>query len=670
MYIEIILPLPYQDFLLNETFTYFVPPEMEAQILIGSLILVGFGKKNKHYRGVILRIIKQVPPLTISIEKIKPILSVESSQPIVWQSQLRFWQWVSNYYLCALGTVFKAALPSSFYVEKRQLEKYKIILKPFCKLNELQQKIFDQIVENFQKKNICLLRKNISFGEIEIYIHLIKKTLEQSRQILYLLPEIALTKQVTNHLKQFFGDKVIVYHSKINSNKRVEIWNNLLSNKRYQIIVGVHSSLFLPFKSLGLIIVDEEQDPSYKQQKTIPRYHARNAAIFLSTIHNSKVILGSAIPSIESFYNAQIGKYGYIESNEYLEKIKTPYIIPIDVKELKRKKKMKTIFSPLLIERIKQKLENGEQVLLLHNRRGFALHISCPICDWTPKCDFCDVSLVYYKKRNQLTCHYCGRNYLLPEKCSECGNLDLKQIGYGTEKVEEEIKVLFPNISIARMDCDTAKLKKSLKEIIFNFENGQTQILIGTQMIYRGLSINKVGLVGILNTDSLMNFPDFRAYERAYQLLVQTVGKMRGQQIQSEIILQTSNPNHPLIEMVLQQNYEGMYDMQIRERILFKYPPLVRLIYILLYHKREEILYKLSDKYVDLLKEKLGDRVVGHDKPIVERIKSFYIRKILLKIEINASSIALRKILEEIHARILRTSDFKYVIVHYDVDPL
>jgi primosomal protein N' (replication factor Y) len=664
LYIEVILPLP-----LNGTFTYFVPTEMESQIMIGSLVVVGFGEYNKYHRGLVL-CIEQILPSTINVEKIKPILSVESSRPAIRQSQLRFWQWISNYYLCTLGNVFKTALPSSFHMKEKQSERCKIIPQSFSKLNELQKKIFDQIVENFQKKDVCLLHKNISLGEIEIYIHLIERTLKQNRQVLYLLPEIALTRQITNHLKQFFGEQLDVYHSKVNLNKRMEIWNNLLSDKQYQIILGVHSSIFLPFKNLGLIIIDEEHDSSYKQQKFAPYYHARNAAIVLATIHNSKVILGSATPSIESFYNVQIDKYSYINSNEYLEKTKPLPIISIDVKELKRKRKMKTIFSPLLIEHMKQKLKNGEQVILFQNRRGFAPCIFCKACNWTPKCHFCDINLTYHKESDRLTCHYCGRNYLLPNKCFRCGNLNLQSIGYGTEKVEEEVQVLFPGASVARMDLDTTKVKKSLKKTISNFESGQIQILIGTQIIYKGLNINKVGLIGILDVDTLMNFPDFRAYERTYQLILQMVEKVKRQRTQGELILQTSHPNHPLIKIVLQQNYKGMYDMQIEERILFKYPPFSRLIHILLYHKREELLCKVSDKYVHLLQEKLGDRVVGHDKPIVGKIKGLYIRKILLKIEVNASSIALRKILEGIHTKILKTAGLRRVIIHYDVDPI
>lgn len=665
MYIRVILPLP-----LDGSFIYFVPSEMEKYILDGSLVLVEFGKNNKHYYGLVLCVVQDFPK-NISIKKIKPIFSIKSSFPVVLQSQLYFWKWISNYYMCTLSAVFKNVFPSSFYVKKKQLCEYDIKSNTFCcDLDKLQQKVFLKILKNFQKKSICLLHKNFSLKEKEIYIHLIERNLKQNKQILFLVPEIVLTNQLFNYLKQFFGDKVTIYHSKTSSNKQVKIWNSLLNDINYPIIIGVHSAIFLPFKNLGLIIIDEEHDPSYKHQKINFCYNVRNAAIFLATIHNSKVILSSATPSIESFYNVQIGKYAYTKLNEWINETNIPITL-VDVKELKRKKKMKTIFSPLLIKCIKQKLGNGDQILLFQNRRGFALHLFCKICDWIPKCHFCDISLGYHRISEQLICHYCGKSYSLPKECPVCGNFDLKSIGYGTEKVEEEIKMLFHNITVDRMDFDTTKKKKSLKKIISNFENGQTKILIGTQMISKSLTLNKVGLVGILDVDKLMNFPNFRAYERAYQLILQIIGKVSKNQIQSEVILQTFNPDHPLIKIILQQNYKKMYDMQIVERILFKYPPLVRLIYIFLYHKNEKLLYKLSDKYVSLLKETFGfDKVIGHDKPIVGKLKNFYIRKILLKIKINISSVFVRKLLEEIHMHILRISEFRNVIVRYDVDPL
>ena len=757
MFVEIILPVPLAD-----TYTYSVPQEMEKQVVSGSMVLVEFGK-NKHYSGIVAYI-HQIEPE--SRFEIKPIIAVESDKPVLRRPQLRFWEWLSQYYLCKLGEVYKAVLPSGFRTEsatnykqkketfvrftekykdneqlheafelvKRAVKQEKLLLAyidcskipglhsgtekeikevskkellsksglsdaifnslieknifetyekeisrletyaheilPLNKLNPLQQEAYTGIVQSFREKDVCLLHGVTSAGKTEIYTHLIAETLKLNRQALILLPEIALTAQITGRLKRFFGDKLGVYHSKVNDNERVEIWNNLLNDEGYQVILGVRSSIFLPFRDLGLIIVDEEHEPSYKQHDPAPRYHARNAAIVLATMHSSKVVLGSATPSIESYFNAQTGKYGFVELNKRFEDTALPLITPVDVKELRRKKRMKSLFSPLLIDKMEKTLENGEQILLFQNRRGFAPMVTCKICDWTPKCRFCDVSLTYHKRYNQLTCHYCGSTYQIPPECPDCGNKDLKPQGFGTEKVEEEIQQLFPDIKIDRMDADTTKNKKSFEEIISRFEQGKTRILIGTQMISKGLDFEKVSLVSILNADSLMNFPDFRAYERAYQMMSQVSGRAGRRKKQGEVILQTSHPDHPLIQMVLNHNYVGMYQLQLEERQLFHYPPFYRLINLNLKHKNEEILKKMAMEYANFLREALGDRVMGPDKPPVSRIQSFHIQKILLKIEVSASLSTLHKILEETRSRILSNPQYKYAIVQYDVDPV
>ncbi|GHS97844.1 hypothetical protein FACS189421_05390 [Bacteroidia bacterium] len=673
MYIEVILPVPLAD-----TFTYFVPPECEAQIVIGGLVSVPFGKNQLH-TGVVAEIRKDVPE---KLDKIKPVDAILSEGAAVLSTQLRFWEWLSQYYLCNIGEIFKAALPPAF-IEKGLLHQFRSKnlsplspLSPLRLLSPLQQQAYNEIKSAFLTKEVCLLHGVTSSGKTEIYMHLIQDTFNQGKQVLYLLPEIALTTQITSRLQQFFGEKMSVYHSKINHHERKNSWEN-----HCPMILGVRSSVFLPFRDLGLVIVDEEHEPSYKQQDPAPRYHARNAAIVLASLHGAKTVLGSATPSVESFHNAQTGKYGYVRLDKRFvgagsarpENKELPEIIPVDVKELRRKKQMKTIFSPLLIERMQETLAKGEQVLLFQNRRGFALSVVCKICDWTPKCRCCDISLTYHKapaKAGILSCHYCGRSYQLPKECPECGSTDLKPIGYGTEKVEEEIRTLFPEVPVDRLDTDTAKTKKSLEDIISRFESGQTQILIGTQMISKGLDFEKVSLVGILNADALMNFPDFRAYERAYQLMSQVAGRAGRRKTPGEVILQTSHPEHPLIQLVLQQNYEGMYDMQMEERELFKYPPVFRLIEITLKHRKDEILRELSAVYAGLLREKLGDRVVGPDKPAVGKVQNLYIRKILLKIETAASLAALREILEQTQAQIHSNPAYRYVLLQYDVDPV
>jgi primosomal protein N' (replication factor Y) len=750
LYIEVILPVP-----LAGTFTYFVPPEMEAQIAKGKLVQVNFGK-NKRYSGIIYSVTATPPD---NLENIKPVLAVESAQPVIGPLQWRFWKWISTYYLCRSGETFKAALPPGFHSEKasaysekketfvrlssncennelwpnildglKRVARQKQLLLTFIKeakpttdtfkeiskkelleksqttavplaaliekgifqtyektvsrletydkklqtlhaLTLLQQQAYDEIIRCFQQKEVCLLHGAASSGKTKIYTHLIHETLQSNKQVLYLLPEIALTAQITDRLKSFFGDRLGVYHSGIGSNERVEIWNNLLNSETRQIILGVRSSIFLPFRNLGLIIVDEEHDPSYKQHDPAPRYHARNAAVMLATQHGAKVVLGSATPSIESFYNAQTGKYGYVRLNNCL-KNKKLIIIPVDVKELRRKKKMKGIFSPLLIERMQKYLEKNEQILLFQNRKGFALSLICRICDWTPKCRFCDISLTYHKNSNQLSCRYCGRYYHLPSQCPDCGNPDLKPVGFGTEKIEEEIKQLFPSVSVARIDADTAKTQQSFEKMISRFKKEKTQVLIGTQMISKGLDFENIGLAGILNVDALMNYPDFRSYERAYQLIMQVAGKAGRKENCGEVILQTSHPDHPLIEIILHRDYEEMYEKQLEERMLFRYPPFFRLIQITLRHKKEETLRDLANEYSRQLKEKLGERVIGPDKPAVGKVQNFYIKKILLKIELTASFSALREIIEPIRIQILKNPNFRGAIVQYDVDPM
>ena len=675
MYIEVILPVP-----LSDTYTYLVPPDMENIIIPGVQALVDFGK-NKRYLGIV-HSIRETPPE--SLKTIKPIISIKSERPVVCHPQLPFWEWIAGYYFCKLGEVCHAAIPPKLrsespvaYKEKKKtidksisrLSSYPQEVQELNTLHEYQQNAFYAITECYKKKDVCLLHGVTSSGKTEIYMHLIAKTLEQKKQVLFLLPEIALTTHITGRIRKFFGNMAGVYHSQINDNERVEIWNQLLDNSGYQIILGARSSLFLPFRNLGLVIVDEEHESSYKQQDPAPRYHARNAAIMLAKMHGAKTLLGSATPSIESYSNAQSGKYGYVRLDKRFEEKELPTIIPVDVKELRRKKKMKSIFSPLLIEKIQESIQNGEQVLLFQNRRGFSPALSCRICDWTPKCKFCDVSLTFHKQSNRLNCHYCGRTYSVSSECPEC-NIELKPMGFGTEKVEEEIKSLFPEISVARVDTDTTKSKKSFEKILSDFTSGKTKIIIGTQMISKGLDFENVSLVGILNADSLMNFPDFRAYERAWQLISQVSGRAGRRKTSGEVILQTSHPDNPLILTALSHHYEAMYEMQMEERQLFHYPPFYRLINIYLKHKKEDLVNASARTFAQSLREKLGERVLGPEKPSMSRIQNLYIRRILLKIETGVSIRLLHEIIEESQGRIKKDSPASSLIIQYDVDPV
>ena len=669
MFVEVILPVP-----LAKVFTYRVPPEWESQMVSGGLVSVPFGR-NKQYTGLVYRI-TQTPPY--AIESIKPIQEVISGESIIRPEQLHFWEWIAQYYLCSWGEVSRNVLPaiirskekSPVKIRQRKTETVSTETQTLHTLNDWQQEACLQIVQSFREKNVCLLHGVTASGKTEIYTHLIQDTLQAGKQVLYLLPEIALTTQLTHRLKQFFGDRLGVFHSKISDGKRVQIWNNLLNDEGYQIILGARSSIFLPFRDLGLIVVDEEHEPSYKQQDPAPRYHARNAAIVLARLHKAKVVLGSATPSIESYYNAQTGKYGYVRLDKRFENVELPTIVPVDVKELRRKKKMKSIFSPDLIEKMQKTLDKGEQIILFQNRRGFAPSLVCKICDWTPKCRFCDVSLSHHKNTKALTCHYCGRSYGLSKECPECGHTELTPIGYGTEKVEEAIQMLFPDAAVARLDTDAARSRKSLEETIARFETGETQILIGTQMISKGLHFEKVHLVGILNADALMNFPDFRAHERAYQLMSQVSGRAGRRKTPGEVVLQTSHPEHPLVQAVLQQNYEALYTTQMEERELFHYPPLFRLIDIRIKHRGETALRNFSNEFADALRKKLGDRVLGPNKPAIGKVQNWYIRKILLKIESSASSAGLREILEQTQMQIVKNVVFRNIVIQYDVDPV
>lgn len=537
-------------------------------------------------------------------------------------------------------------------------------------LSPAQEKAYGEIHDAFRTKEVCLLYGVTSSGKTEIYIRLIDDMLRGGRQVLYLLPEIAITTQITERLARIFGDKLLVYHSKFSDNERVEVWNRLLYGKEPMLVLGVRSSLFLPFWNLGLIIVDEEHENTYKQQEPAPRYHARNAAMVLAGMHGAKTLLGSATPSIDSYFNAATGKYGWVELTVRYGDCLMPEILPVDIKELRRKKIMKdTIFSPLLVEKIDEALGKGEQAILFQNRRGFAPVIECRSCGWVPRCVNCDVSLTYHKFRNELVCHYCGYKILMPRQCPECGSLELRPMGFGTEKVEEEIAALFPSAKVERLDFDTARTRTAYERIIADFEKGKTQILIGTQMLSKGLDFGKVSVVGILNADSLMNYPDFRAHERAFQLMVQVSGRAGRRDKRGTVVLQTSQPDHPLIRMVEHFAYKEMVRLQLSERSMFRYPPYYRLIVIVLRSRNDSLLQELAGVYAGKLRQRLGERVLGPVTPPVMRVQTFYIRKIVLKIEIAAAIAPVREILEAIHAEMQTHQRFRQLMMYYDVDP-
>lgn len=560
-----------------------------------------------------------------------------------------------------------------FEVYQQEIGRLNLIqssISPLHPLNDHQQRAYHDIMEIFREKNVCLLHGVTASGKTEIYIHLIEEIISQGKQVLYLLPEIALTTQITERLQRVFGSRLGIYHSKFPDAERVEIWQKQLSRKGYDIILGVRSSVFLPFRNLGLVIVDEEHENTYKQQDPAPRYHARNAAIVLAAMYGAKTLLGTATPSIETWHNAISGKYGLVELKERYREIQLPEIISVDIKELHRKKRMNGPFSPLLLQYIREALKQKEQVILFQNRRGFAPMIECHTCGWVPKCKNCDVSLTYHKGLNQLTCHYCGYSYQVPRVCPACEGVDLRNRGFGTEKIEDDIKTLFPEATVTRMDLDTTRTRSAYERIIADFEQGKTDILIGTQMVSKGLDFDHVSVVGILNADTMLNYPDFRAYERAFQLMAQVAGRAGRKNKRGRVVLQTKNIDHPIIPQVILNDYEGMVGGQLAERQMFHYPPYYRLIYVYLKNRNETLLDLMAKTMASKLRSVFGSRVLGPDKPPVARVQTLFIRKIIVKIEVNAPMARARELLTQVQKEIIAEDRFKSLIVYYDVDPM
>ena len=543
-------------------------------------------------------------------------------------------------------------------------------LQPLNPLNVHQEKAYHAIINVFHQKNVCLLYGVTASGKTEIYIHLIAETIRRGRQVLYLLPEIALTAQITARLRRVFGARLGIYHSKFPDAERVEIWQKQLSGQDYDIILGVRSSVFLPFRRLGLVIVDEEHENTYKQQDPAPRYHARNAAIMLASYYGAKTLLGTATPSLESWYNAGTGKYGLVELKERYTQIQLPEILPVDIKELQHKKRMNGPFSPLLLQHIREALEQHAQVILFQNRRGFAPMVECHTCGWVPRCKNCDVSLTYHKGLRQLTCHYCGYTMPVPRRCPACEGTDLRSRGFGTEKIEDDIRALFPEARVARMDLDTTRTRAAYERILADFEQGRTDILIGTQMVSKGLDFEHVNVVGILNADTMLNYPDFRAYERAFQLMAQVAGRAGRKDKRGRVVLQTKSIDHPIIAQVMANDFEGMASGQLAERQMFRYPPYYRLVYVYLKHRDEALLDVMAHAMAERLRAVFADRVLGPDKPPVARVQTLFIRKIVVKIETTASLSRVRQWLVEVQREVQSDERFRSLLVYYDVDPM
>ena len=537
-------------------------------------------------------------------------------------------------------------------------------------LNDAQTIAYDKILLQMMAHNVTLLHGVTSSGKTEIYIHLIFKALQEHKQVLYLLPEIALTVQITNRLRCVFGNKLGIYHSRYNDEERVEIWQKQLSNEPYEVILGARSAVFLPFQRLGLVIIDEEHENSFKQQDPAPRYHARSVAIVLAQMYGAKTLLGTATPSIESYRNAQLGKYGLVTLSQRYKDIQLPTIEVVDIKDLRRRKLMSGPFSPRLIAAVRNALQRGEQAILFQNRRGFAPMIECRTCGWVPHCPNCDVSLTYHKSMNVLTCHYCGYTERVPEQCPNCESKDIKGRGYGTEKIEDEIMEVFPDARIARMDLDTTRTKNAYERLINDFSAGKTNLLIGTQMVSKGLDFDHVSVVGILDADNMLNYPDFRAYEHAFTMMAQVSGRAGRKGKQGLVILQTKNPELPVIQQVVNNSYMAFYKSQLEERTAFHYPPFFHLIYIYIKHRNNDIVESASMELGSRIREIFGNRVLGPDKPTVARVKTLHIRKIMLKLENGIDYKLAKQYLRSIRDTMMKEKRYGALTIYFDVDPL
>lgn len=536
-------------------------------------------------------------------------------------------------------------------------------------LNEAQQEAYNQVLMQFMKKNVVLLHGVTSSGKTEIYIHLILKALQDHKQVLFLLPEIALTVQIMERLQRVFGSRLGIYHSKYSDAERVEIWKKQVSACPYDIIIGARSAALLPFKNLGLVIIDEEHETSYKQQDPAPRYHARSAAIMLASMYGAKTLLGSATPCMETYTNAKNGKFGYVRLDKRYKDIALPKIEVVDMKDMTRRKMMKGPFSPRLLEAIQESLDNNKQVILFQNRRGFVPIVECQDCGWIPKCEHCDVSLTMHKNTNLLTCHYCGYTYAIPKVCPKCGGTHLRGRGFGTEKIEDQIMELFPEAKVARMDLDTTRTKNAYARIIEDFAYGKTNVLIGTQMITKGLDFDRVQLVGILDADSMLNYPDFRAYEHSYMMLQQVSGRAGRKGKQGLVILQTKSADLPVIEQVAANDSKTFYEDLDEERRLFNYPPYTRLIYVYLKHQHDNVVESAALMLGSILRGWFGERILGPDKPAVARVKSMCIRKIMIKLENGIDQKKVREYLRMAQKQILQDKQYAALQIFYDVDP-
>ena len=816
LYADVILPLA-----LQATYTYSVPFEMEKMIQPGVRVVVSFGQR-RLYSALVYRVHTEKP----QVQQVKDILQVIDTTPIVLPSQYKLWEWLAEYYMCSLGEVMKAALPSGLKMEsdtyiasgefdeidlsdeemtlihllgqkrkltiqqltqksglkhpmsviKSMLERKLLYItediesdyrpktenyialapeysdeKKLCELidslkrapaqqrlilaiasqattpndlstarvlrktllekvdvsasvlkslidkgfivqdeveisridnansdpptrnplalEDFQINALNEIQNQFSSHDVVLLHGVTSSGKTELYIHLINQALQNGKQVLYLLPEIALTTQIINRLRKVFGDRVGVYHSKFSDSQRVEVYLKMLSEEPFDVILGVRSSIFLPFSNLGLVIVDEEHENTFKQYNPAPRYHARDTAIVLAKQVGAKVLLGTATPAVETYFNAKSGKFGLVKMLERFSGLELPRTIVVDTRDARKRKRMKSHFSDTLLSAIENALSQKEQVILFQNRRGYAPFIECADCGWVPHCEHCDVTLTYHKYTNQLTCHYCGFGMEQMGSCLACGSTNLQPKGFGTEKVEDELSVFFPDAVIERIDLDSTRSRSSYERIISGFEQGKIDILVGTQMVSKGLDFDRVSLVGILNADNMLNFPDFRAFERSFQLITQVSGRAGRKGKQGLVIIQTAQPDHPVIKSVTGNNFFTFWEWQLAERNRFHYPPFYRLVRITLKHKDKHHLEDTAENLAKTLRHSLGENVLGPEPPIISRVQGLYILEILVKIKREQPLQRIKEFIRYSITMLKQKRETSTVVIAIDVDP-
>ncbi|MGI6222311.1 MAG: replication restart helicase PriA [Prevotella sp.] len=571
--------------------------------------------------------------------------------------------------LTVLKLLVKRGALTLYEKEVGRLNDQRVTTDPPHPLNDIQQDAFNKIEEQFKEKNVVLLHGVTSSGKTEIYIQLIEKAISEGKQVLYLLPEIALTVQMMTRLKRVFGNRLGIYHSKYSDAERVEIWKKQLSDEPYDVILGARSAVFLPFQRLGLVVIDEEHENSYKQQDPAPRYHARSVAIVMAQMVGAKTLLGTATPCVETYHNALTGKYGLVTVTQRFKGVELPQIEIVDIKDLRHRKMMRGPLSPQLMAAIREALAAGQQVILFQNRRGFAQMLECPTCGWTPRCPNCDVTLTYHKTTGQLVCHYCGHTSNVPEQCPACGERHLYSRGFGTEKIEDIIREEFPEARVARMDLDSTRSKNAYERIINDFSSGRTNVLIGTQMITKGLDFGRVSVVGILDADSMLNYPDFRAYEQAFMMMAQVSGRAGRRGAQGRVLLQTRSPELPVIHQVVEHDYKSFYHDVIQERSDFHYPPFYHLVYVYLKHRNSDTVELAANELGNRLRQGFGQRVLGPDKPAVARVKTLAIRKIVIKLENGVNLPRCKQYMKAVYQQLLQDKRYASLQVYYDVDP-